>query len=457
MANIVVFGKAHSGKSTLIGYIHSLKNDYFYTETKLKDIMGSNYDASMFYAYQLDDSKNERSQQIEIRGSHIIHIRKTTLSNNHKVTLIDTPGREHFKKQKEKGIYYGDIGIFCLELSDVASDNFLTEYNENKNNKEPLEFSYIMSSLILWSSFANKKIIVVLTKSDLCDYSEALFRKAEEKVHKICKNANINSIEVIPIAIIVNERKGHNINEKTDKFNWYSGKTLCDIMEIENQNVFNNYKKEGLLFCINKKIARPLSHVGKIWIIKILQGQLYNDDIITLAPVLNDKNEIISIEAKIKKIREDIHKKEKENVTSIASHGNIVGLDLYDINYLNKRIQKKDFEFLPTTCGFNYGVKFDISNYFSFLINIEYLDIFNKGRQYCLIWFGKAINFSIQDSYIKDKNKIIVNARLIKNKIALPLASSNINEKYYFNSIIIQDSNKGKYFVAELITIGGEK
>jgi translation elongation factor EF-1alpha len=451
MVNIVVFGKAHSGKSTLIGYIHSLQNKISYSEKKLQSEMGNNYDPSMFYAYQLDDSKNERNQQIEISGSHFIHLRKITLPNGQKITLIDTPGREHLKREKMKGAFYGDIGIFCLELNDVASDEFLTD---PENSKDSIELSYVMSTLMLWSCFSHKKIIVALTKSDLCNYSEEIFKIAKAKVQRLCSNAIINPITIIPIAITVEERTGHNIEKISKKLNWYSGQSLCDVMGIESQKVPHEYQNNGLLFCIDRKISLPKSQAGKIWRIKIIQGQLSNDDSITLSPVLTDKKDLVSVEAKVKTIREDIHKTEKKSVAPFAGPGSIIGLDLYEISIAGRRIQKKDFDFLYTTCGFNTGIKFDISDKFTFSITSDVSEIFGIGREYSLIWFGRAKSFSIlRSSRIEDQKRIIIAAQLITGKITLPLIP--VTGEYYFKSLIVKDENSGQHYGAELISIGG--
>jgi translation elongation factor EF-1alpha len=446
MANIVVFGKAHSGKSTLIGYILSLQGICKVDEQKLVNEIGQGYDPSMYYAYQVDDSKNERNQPTRKSGNrrsgtHQSHIRNVILPNNQKVTMIDTPGAEHLKKEKERGAFYGDIGIFCLELNDVLSDDFFI-YLEDK--------STIRSSLTLWSYFKHKKIIVALTKSDLADYSEESYKKAKQKIHDLCNKSALESIFIIPIAIIVEERIGHNIDKKSEKLSWYSSLSLCEAIYAEDQKLELKNPNNALLFCIDREVEHPQSYAGKIWLIKIIQGKLRIDETITLSPVETENKELVSIKTKIKTIREDVHKSEGKSEVFSASQGSIVGIDLYDIHFGSKRMKKDAFHTINTSCGFCDGVDFDISDKLTISIASKDCQDFTENRQFSLLWFGRGVSFSVKKVISKDDNYLVISVELISGKIALPKTP---DEEYYFTSLLIRDENKKLFYEATLLSV----
>jgi len=202
MANIVVFGKAQSGKSTLLGYLYSQMNksfDIFEFEQEMQMELGDDYEPSYLYAYIMDESKYER---VNRKGTRNMHVRKISFNESTRVTIIDTPGVEHHNTPKQRGVYFGDIGIFCLELIDVISDNFMISSRETAT---------IMSTLLLWSNLGHKSIIVALTKCDKDNYSEEDYKIAKERVDQLCGRTQIDSVITIPISIIVSEKRGINI------------------------------------------------------------------------------------------------------------------------------------------------------------------------------------------------------------------------------------------------------
>lgn len=444
MANIVVFGKAQSGKSTLLGYLYSQMNknfNIFEFEQEMKKELGDNYESSYLYAYIMDISKHER---IARKGTRNMHVRKIPLDENTRVTIIDTPGVEHHEEPKQRGIFLGDIGIFCLELKDVISDDFMNSSSENAT---------ILSTLFLWSNLGHKSIIVALTKCDNCNYSEEDYIIAKENVDHFCNRTKINSVITIPISIIVPQKKGTNIVEKDERFSWYHQETLYEVL-TKKITLLKHTKKEELLFSIYNQIDNPSSKAGKVWMIKIIQGKISINDKIRFSPVLTKDKEFVSICANVKTLRYDIHKSEKNEVITTAAAGEIVGIDLKNIYCNNNKIDKKFFDTIYTTCGFSDGVNFLISDVFSFTISIEYEEIFTSNREFNLIWFGRGISFGVYDCAIKDNGLLFVTAKVKNRKLALPIHE---NGDYYFTKLIIKDRNdklQDPYYEGTLIKIG---
>ena len=432
MSNVVIFGKAHAGKSTLLGYLIATTQhlDLQKVETDLKKEIGIKYQPEDFYRYIVDDTKYERNRQKNLRtiGATVErHIRRVNLSNDESVTIIDTPGGEHREGNRIRGMFFADIGVFCIEMKDVLSDDF---YKAGKDS------SLILSSLKLWLSFENKEVIVALTKSDLCDYSEKCFFDAKERIEKLCYDIyEKENLKIVPISIDTANFTGHNIIGLSSLMSWYKSETLCESI-VTNTKKFTSEENAPLFFCIDRQIQKPQSSAGKVWRIKILSGKLNVGDRVILSPVLNNNKQFVNIEAEIKTIRADNHESEKQEYINCAYSGDIVGIDLKNIYDGAKQI-RKSFDTIYSTCGFSNEQDYKSSNYFRFSIERRHEDVFKINRQLSLIWLGRPITFSIRNvEYLN--SYLIVDAEIQKRKLTLPIG--NHFEKY--KSIIIRESNE---------------
>ncbi len=445
MVNIVVFGKAQSGKSTLLGYLYSKSNKKFNInefERKTKAQLENSYRPSYLFAYIMDESKDER---IIKPGTRKLHIRKIALNEFTRITVIDTPGAEHHIHPKQRGVFYGDIGIFCLKLNDVISDKFMSA------SKETIS---IMSMLLLWSRLGHKKIIIALTQCDESNFSQSAFLSAKKFVYSLCGSSNIEDIKVIPIAINVADKIGFNIVDRSSQLDWYDGTTLIQTLTDEIKSVTNSLN-DNLLFCIHDQINKPASKAGKVWMIKIIQGKLSVGDRIRISPVLLTKNHnFADISCVVKTLRYDLHKEEGSEVIETAASGDIVGLDIKDIYNNNEKIDKKSFDTIYSTCGFSRDVKYITSDLFSFAMKPQYNDIVVLKRQFSLMLFGRAVSFSVEKvSHDDTSGDLIIVARIYRRKITLPVYDSG---KYYFTRLIIKDGNErlsNPYYEGRLLDI----
>ena len=433
MSSIVIFGKAHSGKSTLIGYLLTKSKNYKtdkleYLEKTFRKQLGVNYRPSDFYRYIVDVNKDERvkSKKDKLGATIDYHIRKIKLPEIGEITVIDTPGDEHREKNKLRGMYYADVGVFCIEMQDVISDDF---YTPGKH------YSLMLSSLMLWMAFKKKKIIVALTKADLCGFCFDDYNKAKERIFRLCADVSIN-VKIIPISIDVDNRLAHNLLEKSSFFSWYNGETLCEAL-VSDVKIIKNENDERLFFCIDRQIKNPTSSVGKVWRIKVISGKIRQNDEIVLSPVINSNKQFMSITAKVKTIRSDNYKGEEQEELEIASEGGFFGIDLKDIKMNGRTVGKEDFNTIFTTCGFYAYSKYEMSKYFQFRITKEYSNKFRINRQFSLIWFGHPINFKVLD-IIYENDEILVNSEIQTRMLSLPIDDLG---NYYYHSIIIRDSN----------------
>lgn len=387
MNNIVVFGMAHSGKSTCIGYMlckTKEKNEGFDFERYVEKLRidTPEYDDSRDYGYLVDEFLEERIRTRSHTGtSKQMHL-KTVEINGVNVKIIDTPGGEHRAKERQRGMYYGDIGIFCIEIRQLTSEDLFM--------KKDLLTTF-MTTMVLWEKF-NRRTIVALTKMDECDFDEQTYLKGREIIKQLCERINISAI--IPISINVRGRTSHNIYSKSEDMAWYKGETLESAIsrEVEQKNIEPD--TTPLLFYIDKSYKKTRLHTGQSWRIKILQGNIYLNQEIYLSPV-RVNNEIGTVKAKIKSIRGDLEKEKIINNMEMALPGSFVGIDLTDIRMGNRNVRKGDLTTLKTSCGFSANLQCKTSDIFTFRTRFMNLDKCNINRQMNMLWFGRPITFQV--------------------------------------------------------------
>lgn len=446
--SIVVFGMAHSGKSTCIGYMYNKTRekdptyDFEQYVNNLKQEL-SEYDSSRDYGYLVDEFIEERIKTRAKTGtSKKIHLKPIELGDA-TITVIDTPGSEHKSKQRQKGMYYGDIGVFCIEINQLTSEEFFT--------KKDL-FTTFMATLILWSKF-NRRTIIALTKMDLCEYKEEIYLKACAIISQLCEMVNVS--DIIPISVNVKGRKAHNIYHRSSKMEWYKGNSLSEALIRALENIEKIQNTTQLLFYVDRSYLKSKQYTGQSWRIKILQGNINVNQEIILSPVLIN-NEIGTIKAKIKSIRADLEKTNTD-VTKITSamEGSFVGIDLYDIYVGNRRVNKENIRTICTSCGFSSELMYKVSDIFVFKTNFINLEKVNEGRQMDILWFGRAVTFQVvkRESVI---DGIKVTGRIMNKYISMPVTDEG---KFVIKDLIIRydhNRNSNPFLEAELIEIGGQ-
>lgn len=443
--NVVVFGMAHSGKSTCIGYMYNKtleKNPEYNFETHIANIKNEipNYDDSRDYGYLVDEFVEDRVRTRSNSGtSKRMHLKPVELGNA-KITLIDTPGSQHKAIQRQKGMFYGDVGVFCIEINQLTSEDFYS----NKNL-----YTTFIATLILWSKF-NKRIIVALTKMDLCGFQEGIYLKACEIIRQICGMVNVAAI--VPISIDVKGRKEHNIYSRSSKMRWYKELTFSDILVYELEQIERKQEDVPLLFYVDRSYLQSQQYTGQSWRIKILQGKINVGEEILLSP-MQVFGEVETITAKVKSLRSDLEKTGGEiiNVSS-ASEGSFVGLDLCEIKEGNRKISKRNLRALCTSCGFSNKLKYKISDSFSFKTSFQYWGKFDKGRQMDILWFGRAITFQVVEcKSVMDGIEVV--GKLMNKWITMPQLEDG---EFLVKNIIIKydhNPNQNPFLEAELLDI----
>lgn len=118
------------------------------------------------------------------------------------------------------------------------------------------------------------------------------------------------------------------------------------------------------------------------------------------------------------------------------------------------KLEKKDFDTIYTTCGFNRDVDYNTSDIFCFTVDIKYETVFQLNREFSLIWFGRRITFSVHKPPAITENSLYIIAKIKSRKLSLPKKADG---EYYFTKLIIRDENNkllDPYYEGTLISVG---
>lgn len=446
--NIVIFGPTHSGKSTLIGYLHvyqMCEDEFNWSNLRIRrkiEEMGYKYKKDRTLAYYADQGIDEIKVYDKIeksRGtSKRIHIKETALDMELNCTFIDTPGSDIAWKHKNEGLFLGEIGIFMIEIGKVIELSRKVIGSNAYNAK----VNELFSSIYLWKHYKRmKRIIVVISKVDMILYSSYAIKRAESTLRSI---DILKDVPIIPISIDVENRRSNNIFEcKSEEMKWYTGNSL--ITEIkkmlikENEVIVDN----GELFAhIERIIPRTQSNNQPAVRIKVLNGTIHDRDEIYLGPVkYNGEN--IMLRGQILSI-----KNETRGLVSNLSKGEIGGVIFSKLWNQRERLKLTDVKQKRTSIIYKNSAICREGNLLYFNIDKRYLDNsvqdhFKRivvGNRLKLIWFGKIISMHLL--YI-DENSIQYNIVLMNTSSeSLFMLPMKKNGKLLYEEFLLQLSDQ---------------
>lgn len=438
MSNIVFFGQADAGKSTLAGYLISRFDKRIRLSAVLNDLRRYNPTANPILTFSSVVNTN-RDEVVSYRhlNSKSIHLRKIDLPFE-SVTIIDTPGSENYSRQRERGMYYGNVGIFFMEINNILDHKYKID---------------TIAPIALWSKLENKRMVFLLTKFDMAGYSKEAYLRAKIEVEGICRFFGFEDrVTIIPTAIEVDRIEklsaleldqydlGENICAKSKKMPWYDGKCVLDTIKDEIDELDRIDENDPLIFCITDQIDNPNSKAGKVWNIKMLSGILKKDQAICLAPVKDTNNNYRILTANVKQLRMDVSKRDNIGEVNIARTGELYGLDIKHCHIEKSHVSKDEYDVVATTCGFAAGIDFKMSAFFSFSIDSDALK-FKKGKEMRLMWFGRSLPFLVLENDGKN-----VKGQLKNTQIAFPTKSLP-------KAILIKGEATGEFYNALLVQI----
>lgn len=235
--NIVFYGNGNSGKSTLVGYIYSkiqgVDPDNY--ERSLLKNFGLSYEGrrDQLYTWMInrdyyevkmvpDDLTGEPAERrvFRERGNTLVtdvkHQIALPIAGNETVfTLIDTPGQDEYADSRDEGLHLGEIGVFFIEMAEALKPDFSERHFEDYD---------------VWPKFSGGKPIILLTKIDL----DKNFRTKEaylEACEKVKLFGGYDDVTVIPVAVVVPERRALNVLEPAAETPWYEGQPLIEVIK----------------------------------------------------------------------------------------------------------------------------------------------------------------------------------------------------------------------------------
>ncbi|MDZ4815895.1 MAG: adenylyl-sulfate kinase [Verrucomicrobiota bacterium] len=200
---IVIVGHVDHGKSTFIGRL------FYDTDTlpdgkyeQLVDI-AKKRGVPFEFANLMDSLQAERDQNITVDTAQIWFRTK-----KRQYVIIDAPGHKEFLKNMITGAASADAAFLLIAANEGVQE-------------QSRRHGYLLSLLGI------KQVVVLVNKMDLVDYSADVFNTIEAEYRAFLKQIGVEPITFIPIAA----REGLNVAHKSKQTDWYTGKTVLDMLD----------------------------------------------------------------------------------------------------------------------------------------------------------------------------------------------------------------------------------
>lgn len=454
---VVFFGEADYGKTTLIGYMLSKAENINMdrVERRIKEKLGSNYDEGLLYSSLINedylqsntvsetntfdlseypdaeegtkvikDTEEESIIEItriagkKVEVTNIVHTKGLINRLNTRargvrnisidgvsIVAVDTPGHVLFLRERETGMSLGDVGVFCLAIDKVLSDDF-----------SEVLFRYTD----LWRTYhVNRKFIYLLTMCDLCEYREEDYITACNKIRQFCKFVDVehsdeafgisfvyttreeDAAAIIPVAVEFKERNGVNILELSDKTPWYHGVTLIEAIRTriaELRSEMSTLIPQNTLVSIDKEIGKTRTNVGKVWRVVVRNGNIELNDKIKLCGVsVGGIQGTYDVVADVKSIHAEYHPSEGIREVQIANKDELVSINIKNCYVNGRRVDKGDIQVNKETVIYSANEKTKkLNELYIRLPNIDFeLELLEVGQDLVLLWFGKRLTAKI--------------------------------------------------------------
>lgn len=209
MLRILTCGSVDDGKSTLIGRLlwdaTDLYDDQRETLKRGKTVDGGNPDFSLL----MDGLVAEREQGITIDIAWRYFDTATR-----RFVVIDSPGHEQYTRNMASGASHADVAILLID----ARHGIKTQTRRHA---------------AILDLIGVKRIILVVNKMDLVDWSESTFRKIEADFETFSWRFGFWEATVIPTAAV----SGDNVARRSEHMPWYEGPTLLEHLEASPSRV----------------------------------------------------------------------------------------------------------------------------------------------------------------------------------------------------------------------------
>lgn len=209
----ITAGSVDDGKSTLIGrLLYDSKSIMIDHLEAIEKQSKNKEDGEIDLALLTDGLRAEREQGITIDVAY-----KYFSTPKRKFIIADAPGHIQYTRNMVTGASNSDLAIILVDARHGVIE-------------QTRRHSIIASLLNI------PHVIVAINKMDLVDYSQDVYNNIVIDYAKVAETLGLKDITYIPISAL----NGDNIVDKSDKYPWYEGRNLLDILEtVELTNDIN--------------------------------------------------------------------------------------------------------------------------------------------------------------------------------------------------------------------------
>jgi sulfate adenylyltransferase subunit 1 len=265
-------GSVDDGKSTLIGRLLYDSKSIF--EDQMEHIVQSgkrlgrqDLDLSLL----TDGLRAEREQGITIDVAY-----RYFATPARKFIIADTPGHIQYTRNMVTGASTADLAVILIDARKGVLE-------------QTIRHSYIASLLDI------HHIIFCINKMDMVNFEESAFTKIQYDLAMLVTKLEITDAHYIPISA----KYGDNVVDRSDKMNWYQGKTFLNLIEtIEIRKYKNPYIKRFPV----QTVIRP--HIPEFHDYRGYAGRVAGgvfrpgDEVIILPSLLRSKIKSIDVPGK---------------------------------------------------------------------------------------------------------------------------------------------------------------
>ncbi len=271
-------GSVDDGKSTLIGRLLYDSKSIF--EDQMEHIVQSGkrlgreeLDLSLL----TDGLRAEREQGITIDVAY-----RYFATPARKFIIADTPGHIQYTRNMVTGASTADLAVILIDSRKGVLE-------------QTIRHAYISSLLDI------RHIIFCINKMDMVNWSETVFTGIKKELALLVDKLNIIDTHYIPISA----KYGDNVVDRSEKMNWYNGKTFLNL--IETIEIRKNKNPDNKRFPV-QTIIRPHTseyHDYRGYAGRVAGGVFHQGDEVTVLPSLL-KSKIKSIDVSGKTLSETI-------------------------------------------------------------------------------------------------------------------------------------------------------
>src|SRR5450759_1313162 len=262
-------GSVDDGKSTLIGRLLYDSKSIF--EDQMEHIVQSGkrlgreeLDLSLL----TDGLRAEREQGITIDVAY-----RYFATPARKFIIADTPGHIQYTRNMVTGASTADLAVILIDARKGVLE-------------QTIRHSYIASLLDI------RHIIFCINKMDMINWDESVYTNIKNELALLVDKLNIADSHFIPISA----KYGDNVVDKSEKMNWYHGKTFLKL--IESIEIRKNKNPDIKRFPV-QTIIRPNTsefHDYRGYAGRVAGGVFRPGDEVTVLPsLLNSKIKSIDV------------------------------------------------------------------------------------------------------------------------------------------------------------------